>query len=626
MLHSKGEADQNDNVEKQVEAPAAAEQETQRPRREAYSRQRNYEDRPETKETKVTQGYNYRNDAPVLSINPGAGDVAKFVDIGRVIIEQNKTAISMGDKLTWAVIPATGKSTEMKLDGAVLAARLNDSGDIFASTVLFVGNQILPKQQVTVGRDTVRFTATANDQYTAPGYFERLDMLLANHNTNFKGNVTHVAMTPIFNEKITDGEMERIVADVINQVIYYVNTIINTNDFSIKGLDLKNNELLATVSFQQGDTYEPISELPHRSDVRVDLVISPREDRRNQYVNVLSDRQSQQLVGLTGHVDLYYIGNDKPSRDGFRRNRKSDDVDTCIYGTNFIFTDIKCNPIPEYLVFSLAQIPALIREQVALQGLRPLSQKGALRTYDALTYEQEDDFEPLPEVLSDKEWMDLASNVIREKSQIVTIQVPRSGLSTPMLRLLVEASDYDNPRRKEACDILIMAADGIFSDKFSAHMPTDELYEIGELKSMPALLGTWVDEQGRTRDLREIGYYEILTHYGKKNPICVQDWEQCLNDESLDVQERLDRMESIIDDYTGGQYRIVDHADVIEVNANWIFNLTDAAAAAGMSVTADGISQDTRAYRRGFTSRFATDDYSGNVYRSRDRRGYGFNR
>lgn len=622
----KEKANEDNNEVEEVVREELNQPEQQKPTsRQHYTRSRNTETRTEKQEHKVTQSYNFRNDGPLLSVNSGAGDLAKFVEIARDFLKQNESIISLGGKLKWTVIPATAKATEMRLDGAVIAARTEDTGDMFASTILFTGNQILPKQTIPVGRDTVRFTATPNDQYTDPDYLRRLDQLLeATDSSLSESEIVHVAMTPIFNEKITEAEHTRIAASVIEQVIYYVKSVIGTNNFSIKALDLKNNELLANISFQQGDTFEPISELPHRSDVRVDLTVAPRDDRRNQIVNVMSDRQQRQLVGLTAHVDLYYIGKNE-QESGYRR-RRSENEDTRIYGTNFIFTDIQCNPIPEYLMFSLAQIAALIREQVALQGLRPLSQKGALRTYDALTYEQEEEFLPLPEQLSDKEWLDLASNVIQEKSQIVSIQVPRSALSTPMLRLLVEACDYDNPRRKEAADILIMAADSVTNDLFSDTLNPEDLYDIGELKTMPALLGTWVDEQGRTRDLREIGYYEILTHYGKKNPIYVQDWEECLNNEAIDVQERMDRMEAIIDDYTGGQYRITDRSDVVEINTRWIFGLTDAAKKAGMVVTADGISQDTRAYRRGFSSRFATDDYTGDAYRTRGRSSYGFGR
>lgn len=592
-------------------------------RRSFYTRSNENDSR---QEKKVTSSYNFRKDAPVLSLNSAAGDVAKFVELTKEIQKQHSAAISLNGVLEWTVTPATGKDTQMKLDAAVIAARLKDNGMIFASTVIFVGNTVMPKQAVQVGRDhTVRFTTTANDQYEAIGYKESLDDLIALSNPAFIGQVQHLAASPIFLDKPTDAELERIASAVINQIIYSVNAILTTNEFSIAALDLKNNDLLANIAFHQGDVADDITEMPHRADIVVDLMVAPRDERRGGIVNVLSERESTQLAGLISHVDLYYKGEEEQSNSFFAlRKKKAEDFDTRIYGIALVISDLKCVAIPEYLMFSLAQVSALMTEPALIQGLRPLNTKGALRTAEALTYELKGEFEKLPEVLNDDEWAGLVANVVRENSQIVQIQIPRSSINTPLLQLLVDACDETNPNRKEAVDVLIEAADNISGDRFSTIMNTSDLYDVGIIRDMPQLLGTWIDEQGHKRDLREIGYYEILTNFGLKSPQVVADYDRCLNDDSIDLQVRMDQMEKIIEDYTGGQYQITDRADVIEVNANWLFGLTRALSAAGMVVTADGITQDGRTSRRGYTSRYESNGYDGAGFRSRSRSSYGF--
>lgn len=627
--------DDDHNQEKDTVAEAAEARNTagnesaggdQSQRRRTYNRSTTNQDSSNTQERKVNSTYNFRKDAPVLSLNSAAGDVAKFVELAKEIQKQHAAALSLNGAVEWTVTPAIGKETQMKLDAAVVAARMKDTGEVFASTVIFVGNTAMPKQAVTVNRDlTVRYTTTANDQYEAEGYKDSLDALIEASNPAFKGPVQHLAASPILNDKPTDSELETIASAVINQIIYTVNGLLNTNEFSIAALDLKNNDLLANIAFHQGDIADDITELPHRADIVVDLMVAPRDERRGGMVNVLSERESTQLAGIVSHVDLYYKGEEEPSNSFFSsRSKKPEDQDTRIYGAALVISELKCHPIPEYLMFSLAQVSALMTEPVLIQGLRPIAGKGALRSATALTYELKGEFDKFPEVLSDNQWADLVSNVIRENSQIVQIQVPRTSIVTPMLNLLLDACDMSNPNRKDAVDLLIDAADNVSGKRFSAIMNTNDLYDVGIIREMPQMLGTWVDEQGHKRDLREIGYYEILTNFGLKSPQVVADFDRCLNDDSIDLAVRMDQIEKIVEDYTGGQYQITDRADVVELNANWLFGLTRALSEAGMVVTADGISQDNRTSRRGYTSRYESNGYDGGGFRSRSRASYGF--
>lgn len=571
-----------------------------------------------------------RNDGPLLTKSFSTGLAAGFIESAREVLKANETVMSRGGQLEWLIQLASAAETSMLLDAAIVAVREIDSGEIFASTLVFVGNKVMPKQPINIARDvTIRFSTTANDQYMDPGYIDSLNSIVHKVRPNWNGGISHIGCQPVTGDKKTEGEFDELVLAAINQVDAYVQSLSGVNAISIEDLNASNTDLAATIAFHQGEVVDEVTALPHRSDVRIEVTRVKREDRTRRDTNVLSAQSSRVLTVVNGHVDLVYMGPAEAKRTSiFSKNRNDRDADdTRIYGANLVISKLFHQPTPEFMVLSLAQLPALIKEKVLLTGLRPTGNANALRTAEAMTYELSGQFEKLPEALSDKEWLDVASNLIREDGQFVTLQVARSGQDTPLHRILIDACDVSNPDRRQYADILIAAADKLTGNRFSTRFANNDLYDIGERKDMPVLLGTWVDHLGATRDLREIGYFEILTHFGLNNPDVVTKYEECLHNTALDIQVRLDILENIISDYTGGHYKIIDRADAVELNTNWLFALTDACQDAGMVVTADGITQDTAAYNRGYSSRYNTREYEGSAFQSRARSNtYGFGR
>lgn len=617
-LHRRGETDQEN----------AAENNTAGTAREDRAQEQSYRNEPQ-RERNVNNNYDMRDDEPLVTTSVNSGTMSAFIEEGKRVLEALGAKLSRNGTLTWSLVPASAGDTDSLLDAAVVVAKQNDTGDAFATTLIFVGNTVMPKQPIVLGRDnTVKFTTTAFDQYAMDGYQDTLTRLVNAAPGLSQSVVEHIGSFPITQDKPTEQKLGEILTSAINQVDFYIRSLTGTQAFRIEDLDLKGSDLLANVVFQQEDTMDKVSELPHRSDIAIDVTLAPRTDRRDINANVLSRRGSSKLATISGHVDLEYVGpkEERRSRGVLRstRRREDDVIDTQIYGTNLIITGLEHRQIPEYMMFALAQIPALVQEHVILQGLRPSTFPGSLRSPEALTYELNEEFEKLPEQIDDKMWIDLASNVIREDKLFVTLQLPRSGLAAPVQRLIVDACDFSNPNRGQVAEILIQAADVITGGRFSNNFKGD-ITDIGAVVDIPVLLGTWIDEKGNQRDLREIGRFEILTHYGQKSQDTVEIWDQCLHDDRIDMQARLDQMEKIIADYTGGNYRVIDRGDNVELNTNWLYQLTDACNAAGMVVTADGITQDTSAYRRGYQGRYAASDYDGQTFRSsRGRGGYGF--
>lgn len=585
-------------------------------------------DNREPEQRTRTSSYNLSDDAPVMGDASTTDDVKRFVELTKKSMENNSSKLNKNGLMKWTVLGASGAETDYALDAAVIIGMSTETGDLtVAMTVIFTGGKVLPKQTLNDNRRTVKYSTVAIDQYDEAYRANLSKLIKARKPEFFTDGVTHIGALPVMETDLSDERLIRIGNDAINQVNAVIRQSTTVDSLTIGALDLEDRDLVANIAFHRGDVMDPLTEQPHRADLSVDLELVRRDRGRDAgMVNALAQKRDTALANLLGHVDIWYVGPNKTASRGLWSKRE-ERPDTQIYGLNLILTRMHHNQTAAQMVLALAQIPVLQQEQVLVTGLRPGGQNQDLRTYKALTYELDADLEEIPEQLNDNEWIDLCSNVLREDSQMVSIQIPRAGVSTPMHKLLINACDrsLDESVRRRYADQLIDAADALTDGKFSAMFDGDDIYDIGDLKEMPVLLGTWKDDRGQIRDLNEIGYFEILTHYGEKDPSMVKIFEQCMFDVKISLEERLEQLEIILADYTGGTVKLTDRADNVEVNVEgWLYKLTDACRKAGMVVMAEGITQDTSAYRRGYNSEYKAGRYDGNAFRVRTRGGYGF--
>lgn len=596
------------------------------------------QDRPEEprreeprRERAATSTYSLQDDAPILGDSLNTDDVKRFVEQTEKSIKANESKLSNNGRMKWTVIGASGNETEYALDAAAIIG-LSSEADSMAvvMTLIFTGGKKLPQQILNDNRRNVKYSTVPGDQYDAE-FKKNLSALIKTKKPEFfVEEIVHIGALPVVESDLSDERLTRIGNEAINQVNAFIRQSTTADSLTIDALDLEDRDLIANIAFHRGDVMDPVTEAPHRADISIDLELVRQERGRDKGpVNALAQRRDLPLAKILSHVDIYYMGPAKTERRGLWSKRE-ERPDTQIYGLNLIISKMQHNQTIGQMVLALAQIPALKQEDVLVTGLRPGGQNQDLRSYKALGFEINADLEEIPEQLSDTEWLDMCSAVLREDGQMVSIQIPRAGISTATHSLLVNACNYNLPddERLGYADMLIDAANALTGDRFSKKFGKDDnIYDIGTLNDMPVLLGTWRDERGQVRDLREIGYYEILTHYGEKDAKMVGIWEECMFNTKIDIAERLEQMEIIIADYTGGQYKLNDRADNVELNVEgWLYKLTDACREAGMVVLAEGITQDTSAYRRGYEPGYRSGGYQGNAFKVRQRGGYGFGR
>lgn len=598
----------------------------------------NANDRPEEprreeprRERAASGTYSLLDDAPILGDSLNTDDVKRFVEQTEKSIKANESKLSNNGRMKWTVIGASGNETEYALDAAAIIG-LSSDADAMAvvMTLIFTGGKKLPQQTLTDNRRNVKYSTVPGDQYDEE-FKKNLSALIKTKKPEFYvDEIIHIGALPVVEADLSDERLTRIGNEAINQVNAYIRQSTTADSLTIDALDLEDRDLIANIAFHRGDVMDAVTEAPHRADISIDLELVRQDRGRDKGpVNALAQRRDLPLAKILSHVDIYYMGPAETERRGLWSKRE-ERPDTQIYGLNLVISKLQHNQTIGQMVLALAQIPALKQEDVLVTGLRPGGQNQDLRSYKALGFEINADLEEIPEQLSDAEWLDMCSAVLREDGQMVSVQIPRAGISTATHSILVNACNYNLPDdvRRTYADMLIDAAQALTDNRFAKKFgKEDDIYDIGGLNDMPVLLGTWRDERGQTRDLREIGYYEILTHYGEKDAKMVGIWEECMFNTKIDIAERLEQMEIIISDYTGGQYKLTDRADNVELNVEgWLYKLTDACREAGMIVLAEGITQDTSAYRRGYAPSYRSGGYRGGAFKVRQRGGYGFGR
>lgn len=574
-------------------------------------------------------------DGPLVRAGSAGNELSVFVERFNSWTEANKSVISAGGQLSWTVVPAASSETQMKLDAAVIVGKAITEGaeTVCALTLIFTGGKALPKQVVEVGdRRDAEYSAVANDQYTK-AYQNTLTDLIARKAPEFSiQGLTLMGAVTITNSNLNEEKCNDIISSSINTVFGYLGNILRTSQFSLASLDKQRSEFTSRVIYNQGDALDPITEQPRRRDLTVEVSLSSKE-RRNKISNSLENAEGAlDVATIEGFVDLVYLGlpEGQSTRRGRFSRRNDDNQSLQMYGMNLNITHMQHEPSPEHMCLALAQIPVLINENVLVTGLKPSGDNAKLRTPEALTYEvvnqTDEKFEDIPEVLDDNEWASLTEQLLRPDQNFVTVLIDETGINTQQQKLLVNATDRDNPSREMYADMLVGAGDNLTQNRFLDALDHANVNpsDIGIKLDQPVLLGTWVDSNGQIRALSEIDVYAITTAFGQKDPRVVLDWERCMTDTTLPLEMRLAKMEEIIGDFTGGSYTVTGHASAILLNTQWLFALTNAAEAAGMVTSADGIYQDTR-FRRGFQSNYATGNYNGKAFRPRGNGRYGFN-
>lgn len=215
----------------------------------------------------------------------------------------------------------------------------------------------------------------------------------------------------------------------------------------------------------------------------------------------------------------------------------------------------------------------------------------------------------------------------------IGMMIPSSGEKSSVLSIFESiATSRDTDVVKRHMKTLFEAADVLTGNRFSRkYKDLAGSTEVAPVRSMGTrqLIGTWVDDKGNVRDLREWNVQSLLTEVGEKNIDLVTDFQYTYENERNTVDfclaERLAYLQKVVPGI-----RITSTAPLLGFEPDFLEALSISLDAADMSsyMTAEG-GLNTRRHVGGSSwSSIATSDIGtsrrrGNDRTSADRRGGG---
>ena len=579
--------------------------------------------------------------SPVSAIT--GNSLEKFSTPVKEFLETYKPQFKEKWNLGLDIILADSDSTRVRLESVIFAATIEESGKpvetlvytMFLQPSSNIGTQYTEGER---GRSGLSYSAVASDAYT--NEFKRNVENLVLDQPGKKGTIIHIgaATVPVTYDLSKEEKVRNLIREGVNVVYYqYADLHLNINNFALVDLfpkqDRDNDDdrrgrrrddevvLNSNVIFKPDETVD-VFELPHSADISVEISLGRRRRDKDRPRNALSLEENQTLAKLGANVDLLYLGEEgddgrrRGGRNRFRGSRR-DDTAVALYGLALNITSLTTEgrDVMGIQLTALANIALLIKESVLTQALLPAADEVRLRDPRALALEQPEDFpaDLITEHPTEDEWANLMEAILHEESTYIFLHVPRTGVHSQLLALLVDACDPDSPTSEESYEAIVAGLDVLTNSAYSELAGKDGI-DFGELEIRQSFSGYWNDDRtGERRDLAPIGYFNYLTRFGQQHPEYLDIYTRCFEGES-DTDECSARMEELLSAYTGKGYTLIDRNDVVRLNPEWLSTIGDALRESGVVFDAEGLHTE-RGRRRPLSNTYSTGDMKSSLFR-----------
>ena len=586
-----------------------------REQREPRDRRPNREER---KERSQERNQRKGNDMPFNSLSSitaspfggGKTKVLEGVNAAYRRLQESKTTVV--DDLEYQIMPVDGSSVQLKFDTAV--AFVTKGAVTYAYVLLLQTSSQLGYQQTDDDRrDSLPYTALPEDGYTE-AYRTKVAALLKKKNPST--NVVWVGAI----------------------------TIPANYDYkSEAAMDLLVQQAFICLYFQQAG--EDIS-------ISVDMLVeAQREDESDDDYNERRNRRNRRKGGLVSEV-MYkpqettnWLGqpviNDLAVRVGFESGRNSTrnavetscdlvvgqlqaDVDVTWYDSTSTRFRQRDDVLQVYALalnihqignqekdliglhlLTLANLPLLVDEGVMAKALMPMSGELRYRDPKAFAYEQGPKFpvDLLEDGVDERTWDDLIDSVCKEDKIFLFWHQAETGQQNSLARLMFSACDERDPASDASYELLWAEINKLTNNAWDDIAPAGLTF--GRLEERFSLQGVWKNENGEERPLSEIGYFNLLTRFGKDHPEYLELYSEIISD-NMEYDVALAKLEELLTAYCGkGGFTIQNRCKVLRLNPEAIELLAEAIADAGVTIDSDGM-RETRGSRRGISDDFST--------------------
>ncbi len=360
--------------------------------------------------------------------------------------------------------------------------------------------------------------------------------------------------------------------------------------------------------------------LPRRSDIVVNI---------GGTIQVDGDTVRSKLTTVGGYVNLVFSPDSEDK--GYSRHR---DQKTQVFTPIFIIDNLDTggNAItPELLLLGLAGASVISKNQNWAQVFLPNDVRGGNTDYRDTGYlgllGQKRQYVEVGNRtnLDIDEWSDYFFSLVREELAW-GIEVEEGGDNSWITSLLWAAASGD----RDAEDRLWEYADRLTLNNFTGRARDLGVSKFVDLSGSRYLSGTYIDEKGEVRDLRDFDMLRWLVQTGNDDPSIAIDWQETFDNPDLDWEVRVAEQHRMLQSVLGTNLQYSRYVNLLYVNP-------DAIKALAMAVDDCKVGIDQNQTQYSFGSRrlrgntrigqFAAGDVTGGIFnRTRDTGGRGTRR
>lgn len=200
---------------------------------------------------------------------------------------------------------------------------------------------------------------------------------------------------------------------------------------------------------------------------------------------------------------------------------------------------------------------------------------------------------------------------------VYSVDVPLAGATSWVLDVLRAAADGSNYARDQLIDAAMVLTNGAFGQMYDPSVPL--FYDTDNL----VLLGSYVDQNGRLRDIREVDSIVVANRFvpSEQGLGQVMKWHNSYYNESRHEFERLRDRREIIEAICGGKVEYTGKAKRVTIGANFVQALEAGILANKMEVSlnlpASRVNVGPTQGRAGFVDGAAISNQQGGIFRNR---------
>lgn len=349
--------------------------------------------------------------------------------------------------------------------------------------------------------------------------------------------------------------------------------------------------------------------LPRRTDFQATIQGSIQSEDNN------TTRARLSTVG--GRIDLVYAPDAETERGfGGRRQRENTQIYTAVAILNTMDTGINAIT-PELLFLGLAGASVISRHNNWAQVFLPNDVRGKTDYRDTGYLALLSSAKEVVSIgnrtnLDTDEWAEYFFSLVREELAW-GIEVEEGGDNSWITSLLYAAATGD----RDAEERLWEYADRLTAGNFSARARELNVNKFVTLSGARYLTGTYVDDAGELRDLRDFDNLRWLVQTGKEDPNITLDWQETFDNLDKEPEIRVAEQHAMLQSLLQNNISYARYVNLLYFNP-------DAIKALALAVDDCGVGIDQSNVMYGFGNRrvrgnsritaFAGGDVSGGIF------------